>query len=158
MSLSEIFDIIQNPDFKYILKSKLTIKEGNTIPEVAKAFSEIIDMSEDDIIKAWSNQEYLKSLIKDYWFIDNSILNRNILYPLEGYLYPDTYYVTDENPTLEGITKLALDMMDKKLTPYKDKMKEIQVALRSLQLRKKERNYFNRCSRGNVCLWFLYHG
>ena len=40
MSLSEIFDIIQNPDFKYILKSKLTIKEGNTIPEVAKAFSE----------------------------------------------------------------------------------------------------------------------
>ena len=40
----------------------------------------------------------------------------------------------------------------------KDKMKEIQVALRSLQLRKKERNYFNRCSRGNVCLWFLYHG
>ena len=158
MSLSEIFDIIQNPDFKYILKSKLTIKEGNTIPEVAKAFSEILDMSDDDIIKAWSNQEYLKSLIKDYWFIDNSILNRNILYPLEGYLYPDTYYVTDENPTLEGITKLALDMMDKKLTPYKDKMKEIQVALRSLQLRKKERNYFNRCSRGNVCLWFLYHG
>ena len=96
MSLSEIFDIIQNPDFKYILKSKLTIKEGNTIPEVAKAFSEILDMSDDDIIKAWSNQEYLKSLIKDYWFIDNSILNRNILYPLEGYLYPDTYYVTDE--------------------------------------------------------------
>ena len=92
MSLSEIFDIIQNPDFKYILKSKLTIKEGNTIPEVAKAFSEILDMSDDDIIKAWSNQEYLKSLIKDYWFIDNSILNRNILYPLEGYLYPDTYY------------------------------------------------------------------
>ena len=125
MSLSEIFDIIQNPDFKYILKSKLTIKEGNTIPEVAKAFSEILDMSDDDIIKAWSNQEYLKSLIKDYWFIDNSILNRNILYPLEGYLYPDTYYVTDENPTLEGITKLALDMMDKKLTPYKDKMKEM---------------------------------
>ena len=43
----------------------------------------------------------------------------------------------------------------------KDKMKEIQVALRSLQLRKKERNernYFNRCSHGNVCLWFLYHG
>ena len=28
MSLSEIFDIIQNPDFKYILKSKLTIKIG----------------------------------------------------------------------------------------------------------------------------------
>lgn len=43
----------------------------------------------------------------------------------------------------------------------KDKIKEIQVALRSLQLRKKERNernYFNRCSHGNVCLWFLYHG
>ena len=45
-----------------------------------------------------------------------------------------------------------------KFVDNKDKMKEIQVALRCLQLRKKERNYFNRCSRGNVCLWFLYHG
>lgn len=125
MSLSEIFGIIENPDFKYVLKSKLTIKEGNTIPEVAKSFSEILNISDDDIIKAWSKQDYLKSLINDYWFIDNSILNKNLLYPLEGYLYPETYYVTDDKPTVESVTKLALDMMDKKLTPYKDKIKAL---------------------------------
>ncbi|WP_050636375.1 endolytic transglycosylase MltG [Candidatus Stoquefichus sp. SB1] len=125
MSLSKIFSIIEDPDFEYILKSKLTIKEGNTIPEVAKSFGEILDLSKDDIIKQWGKQDYLKSLIKNYWFIDESILNKEIMYPLEGYLYPETYYITEENPTLESVTKLALDMMDKKLSVYKDDIQKL---------------------------------
>lgn len=119
MSLPEIFSIIENPDFEYILKSKLTIREGNTIPEVADSFSEILNMSSQDIIKEWKNTNYLKSLIEEYWFIDDSILNKDLLYPLEGYLFPETYFVTEENPTVASVTKLVLDMMDEKLTSYK---------------------------------------
>lgn len=125
MSLSKIFSIIEDPEFQYIVKSKLTIKEGNTIPEVAKAFSELLDMSDKDIIKTWSSKDYLQSLIKDYWFIDESILNKDIMYPLEGYLYPETYYVTDEEPTIESVTKLSLDMMDKQLSQYKDAIQKM---------------------------------
>ncbi|MFR7590624.1 MAG: endolytic transglycosylase MltG [Longibaculum sp.] len=125
MSLSEIFSIIENPDFKYILKSKLTIKEGNTIPEVAKAFANMLEMSDDDVIKEWNKKDYLKSLIKEYWFIDESILNAEIMYPLEGYLYPETYFITDEKPTVQSVTKLALDMMDKKLSPYQEQIKKM---------------------------------
>lgn len=125
MSLAEIFSIIENPDFQYIVKSKLTIKEGTTIPEVAKAVGKVLDMSDEDVIKAWKKQDYLKLLMKDYWFIDESILNTELLYPLEGYLYPETYYVTDDAPTIENVTKLALDMMDQKLSPYKEQIKSL---------------------------------
>lgn len=125
MSLKKIFSIIENPDFQYILKSTLTIKEGNTIPEVARSFASILDISKDDVIKAWDNKDYLKSLINDYWFLEDVILDNQILFPLEGYLYPETYFVTDDNPTVESMTKLALDMMDKKLTPYKDQIKKM---------------------------------
>jgi len=125
MSLPEIFSIIENPDFEYILKSKLTIKEGNTIPEVAQSFAEVLNVSQEDILKQWSDQDYLKSLIDEYWFIDQSILNSDIMYPLEGYLFPETYYITEENPTIESVTKLSLDMMDQKLSAYQDKIKEM---------------------------------
>lgn len=120
MSLSQIFSIIENPDFQYILKSQLTIKEGNTIPEVAKSFAEALNISSDEVVEQWKQQDYLSKLIDEYWFIDDSIMNTDILYPLEGYLYPETYYVTEQNPTVESLTKLALDMMDEKLKGYQD--------------------------------------
>ncbi|MEG0366910.1 MAG: endolytic transglycosylase MltG [Coprobacillus sp.] len=123
MSLSEIFNIIETGEFKYVLKSKLTIKEGTTIPTVAEEVAKLLEVSKDEVIKKWSNQDYLKSLAKEYWFIDEkTILNKELKYPLEGYLYPETYYVTDEKPTIESVTKLSLDMMDKNLTPLKDKI------------------------------------
>lgn len=125
MSISEMFDIMNDPDMKHILKSELTIKDGNTIPQVAQAYAEILNVSKDDVIKQWSNQDYLKKLVKEYWFIDESILNDQLMYPLEGYLYPETYYITDQNPTLEDMTKVSLDMMDKKLTPYQDQIKKM---------------------------------
>lgn len=125
MSLSDMFDIMNNPQEKYILQSKLTIKDGNTIPQVAEAFAKILKINKEDVIKQWSQQEYLKSLMKDYWFIDESILNKKLMYPLEGYLYPETYFVTDRNPNLKDMTKLGLDMMDKKLTPYKEAIQKM---------------------------------
>lgn len=125
MSLSEIFSIIENPDFKYILSSQLTIKEGTTIPEVAESFAEILNISADEVIKQWDDQEYLQSLIEEYWFLDESILDKDILYPLEGYLYPETYYITEQEPDLKSMTKLTLDMMDERLSEYKDDIEKL---------------------------------
>ncbi len=127
MSLSEIYTIINNPDMKNILKSKLTVKEGNTIPQVAESFAKILNISKDEVIKKWADKNYLQSLIKEYWFIDENILDNKLMYPLEGYLYPETYYITDKNPTLEDMTKISLDMMNKKLSLYKEKIKKMDM-------------------------------
>lgn len=125
MSLSTIFNIINDPQPENIVQFRLTIKEGNTIPQVAKAFADILKTSEENVIKQWADKDYLKSLMKDYWFIDESILDSRLMYPLEGYLYPETYFISQENPTLKDMTKVALDMMDQKLTPYKDEIKNM---------------------------------
>ena len=125
MSLSDIFSLIENPDIDHIVLSKLTIKEGTTIPEVAKEFAQILNISDDEVIKQWEDQAYLKSLIDEYWFIDDSILNSEILYPLEGYLYPETYYITEKEPDLKSMTKLALDMMDEQLSVYRKDIEKL---------------------------------
>ena len=124
MSVKDMYDIMENPEFKYILKSKITIKEGNTIPEVAEEFSRLLKIKKDDVIKQWKDPQLLQSFIKDYWFIDESILNKNLMYPMEGYLYPETYFITEEKPTVESVTRLSLDMMSKILEPYKDEIQK----------------------------------
>jgi conserved hypothetical protein, YceG family len=125
MSLPEIFSVIENPDFDHIVKLKITIKEGNTMREVAESFAEILNISSEEVIKEWADKDYLKSLIDDYWFIDESILDDQLLYPLEGYLFPETYFVTEKNPTVASVTKLSLDMMDKKLSAYKEQIEKL---------------------------------
>ena len=66
------------------------------------------------------NKDYLNELISEYWFIDNSILNDNLYYSLEGYLYPETYEFKNRNVTVKEIFKTMLDEMNKKIEPYKE--------------------------------------
>ena len=39
--------------------------------------------------------EYFDTLIDKYWFLTDEILQSGIMFPLEGYIYPETYFVTD---------------------------------------------------------------
>ncbi|MDD7718685.1 MAG: endolytic transglycosylase MltG, partial [Eubacteriaceae bacterium] len=90
MTLPEIMDAINTGDFNYISKNKLTIIEGATIPQAAEAMSAELPFTSDEIIKKWSDSKYLKTLIDEYWFLSDDILNDGIMYPLEGYIYPET--------------------------------------------------------------------
>ena len=38
------------------------------------------------------------------------------MFPLEGYIYPETYFVTETDPTLESVTKMFLDKTDEELS------------------------------------------
>ncbi|MCD8027627.1 MAG: endolytic transglycosylase MltG [Erysipelotrichaceae bacterium] len=124
MSLKEIFDVIQNPTQEYINSTKLTIIEGSTISDNATVFAEILGISEDEVIEQWADTDFLNSLIEEYWFLDESILDSDIYYPLEGYLYPKTYYIDNISLNLEDMTRVVLDMMDEMLSPYQDQIEE----------------------------------
>ena len=57
MSLSKMYEIMQGKEYKYNLRSELTIKDDNTIPEVADAFSDILDISREEVIKQWADEK-----------------------------------------------------------------------------------------------------
>ena len=122
MSVKEIINTLEegnkyNPD-----EIKITFKEGINMRKIAKAIEEKTNNSYDDVLKKLSDTEYIKSLINDYWFLTDKILDKNIYYSLEGYLYPDTYIFKNKDVTIEKIFKDMLDNMDKVLTPYKDEI------------------------------------
>ena len=81
--------------------------------------------STDDVLAKWSDASFIQELIGEYWFLSDDILNSAIMFPLEGYLYPETYFVVEQEPTIESITRLCLDLMNERLTPYQDRITEL---------------------------------
>jgi len=70
--------------------------------------------------KYMNDSKYIDSLIDQYWFLTNDIKNKDIYYPLEGYLFPSTYNISNKNITNEEIITMMLDQMDNHLTKRKD--------------------------------------
>lgn len=141
MDLKTIFKILEG-DKKYISTAKITILDGNTVPECAKQVAKALNIEVDTnglneeqilaaktqvVLEKWTNKEYLQSLVDQYWFLDQSILGSEIMFPLEGYLGPETYVITSKKTTIEDVTKLMLDQMDKNLTAIKSKIEEFKI-------------------------------
>ena len=125
MDLETMLNIISTGDFQYLLKTKFTIIEGATIPEAAAGIADALGFDKNEVLAKWADRAFLQELIGEYWFLGEEILDGQILYPLEGYLYPETYFVVEQEPTIESITRLCLGLMNEKLTPYQEKMEAL---------------------------------
>ena len=119
MSTLEIFNMIENQRSLENETVTITFVEGKRLTSYVKQISEIFGFSEEDILEKLKNEEYLSKLIDKYWFLTSDILNGDIYYPLEGYLYPDTY-VFKKNSSIEEIIDKFLSNLENKLSVYKE--------------------------------------
>lgn len=122
MSLNEIIDYLKKGSSYNPNEFKITFREGCRITDYAKAISEKIDSSYDDVLDVFVDRDYNTKLISKYWFLTEEILNPDIIYPLEGYIAPDTYFFDDTAMTPQEVIEKLLDETDKKFSPYKDKL------------------------------------
>ncbi len=120
MSFKEMMKIINEGTFEYISKESVEVKDGARLQQVAEAVSEQLPFTTDEILAKWSDEQYLRELIDKYWFLTDDILDEDVMYPLEGYLYADTYFVTSDISDIEGFTEMCLDRMDEVLTERRD--------------------------------------
>ncbi len=122
MSLKEIVKILEDGNIINNEEITITFKEGINFRELAKVIANNTNNTENDVFDTLKDENYLKSLIEDYWFITDDILDKKIYYPLEGYLFPDTYKFVDKNISVTEIFKKLLDQMSIVLEPYKAKI------------------------------------
>ena len=120
MPFREIMTAINTGNFDYVSKETIEVKDGARLQQVAEAISEQLPYSAEEILDKWADKAYLNELIDKYWFLTSDILDSDIMFPLEGYLYADTYFVTSDCSTIEGFTEICLDRMDEVLTERKD--------------------------------------
>ena len=119
MSTREIIKTIANGKVTTKYNINLTFIEGKNIRNYAKVISDNTNNTEEDVFNLLKDTEYIDSLINKYWFLTDEIKNKDIYYPLEGYLYPNTYTFKDKDVSVKEIFSAMLNETDKVLTKYK---------------------------------------
>ena len=122
MSFKEIMDLICNGHANI---NTVTIQfiEGKRLTRYVNDISKKFDYSESDIMKVLNDTDFLNECIEKYWFINDDIKNTKLYYPLEGYLFADTYTFYD-NASIKDIIFRMLDTMATKLEPYRSQIDE----------------------------------
>ena len=130
MGVKKIVETLSGDNYKedYI---NITFKEGLNIRQIAEIIDENTDNTKDDVFNLLKDQNYIDSLINEYWFLTNDIKNEKIYYPLEGYLFPNTYQFKKE-ATVKDIFKTLLDQMDKELSKYKTQIENSSYSIHQL--------------------------
>lgn len=120
MSAKEIVSILSNPQSN-ITGENLVIIEGDNIENVANNVASKSNnrFSKEEVLAYWDNKDTLNTLIDKYWFLDETLLDENIIHPLEGYFAPATYTLTPDY-TIEELTTKFLAAMETNLEPYKE--------------------------------------
>ncbi len=120
LSTEEIIRALQKGTTLNPNEIQVTFKEGITMREVARIISENTENEEEAVLAKTKDTDYLQSLIERYWFLSEDILQEELYYGLEGYLFPDTYNLTNSSVSIEYIFDKMLNRMDEMLSPYRE--------------------------------------
>ncbi len=124
MDVAKIIDCLQKGSDYFPDEITITFLEGKNMRWIASTIAQNTNNTEEAVYSKLTDKEYLNSLIEKYWFITESILDENIYYSLEGYLFPDTYKFSNKDVSVEQIFTAMLDQMEEKLETYKAKIEQ----------------------------------
>lgn len=109
---------------------KVTIPEGKSIDQIAKIYASQLDFKEKDFVEKMKDQDYIEKLIdKHPDILTDEILNADIRFPLEGYLFAATYNFYDEDPTIESVVEKMLEKSEEVITPYLEDMEKKDISV-----------------------------
>ncbi len=133
MSTKEVIETLNNGNIKNIKREevRITFKEGDTLKNFVASLSDKTNINYEEAIDKLNNKEYLKELIDNYWFLTDDILNEEIYYPLEGYIYPETYNFYKETSIEEVISKV-LGVTSEKIKQLKNDMESSKYSIHEI--------------------------
>ena len=97
----------------------ITFLEGKNMRYIASTIAENTNNTANDVYELLEDKDYILSLVDKYWFLTNKVENQGIYYPLEGYLYPDTYSFENKDVSVKTIFEKMLDKMERVLSQYR---------------------------------------
>jgi UPF0755 protein len=133
MSVKDIITSLSTGDIVNVKKDevRITFKEGDTLKKFVTMVANETNIDYDGAIKKLSDKAYLKGLIADYWFLTDDILDEDIYFPLEGYLYPETYNFYKET-SIEQVIRKVLNVTNERLEPIKSKIENSKYNIHEL--------------------------
>jgi len=132
MNVKEITEMLKTGIMHDPNQLNITYLEGKNIRWLASKIAETTNNTEEDVIETIKNKEYIESLIEEYWFLEETIKNKDIYYPLEGYLFPDTYALENKDATVEDIFEKMLNRMEDILDQYKEEIENSKYSVHEI--------------------------
>ncbi|MEH7272567.1 endolytic transglycosylase MltG [Neobacillus vireti] len=118
MEIPEIINRLKTGKVLQKAAFQLTIPEGKQLKEIAQIMAKAVNLPEEEVFNQLNDQTFIQKMMGKYPdLLTSDILNPNIKYPLEGYLFPATYPFYKQNPTVEEMVVTMLDQTKKVITP-----------------------------------------
>ncbi|KHF41969.1 endolytic transglycosylase MltG [Halalkalibacter okhensis] len=95
--------VLQEPELVF------TVPEGRWLEDVAEIIARETDHTEEEVMEVLTDQEYIEALIDQYSMLTEDILDEDIRFALEGYLFPARYDFMDESPSIQSIVEAMLN-------------------------------------------------
>ena len=130
MNVKKIINTLTSDEYQEEFMT-ITFKEGLNIRQIAELIEENTKYTKEDVFNLLKDETYINELINEYWFLTDDIKNEKIYYPLEGYLFPNTYQFK-KDATIKDIFKTLLDQMDEELTQYKTQIDNSNYSIHQL--------------------------
>jgi UPF0755 protein len=96
-------------------EATLTVQEGLTISDIDDKLVSLDVINDSDFEKAVKNfDDY-----ENYWFLDRET-QKELEFPLEGYLYPDTYFIDTVDFDADDLIHIMLDNFENKFSTVRN--------------------------------------
>ena len=98
----------------------INFPEGLTLEQIAEnVIAEKTDYSAEEFMDKVTDEAYIDNLIASYPdLLSEEIKGENVMYALEGYLFPATYPFYEEDPSLELIIEQMLNATQANIAPF----------------------------------------
>jgi UPF0755 protein len=119
MEIPEIINRLKTGKVLQQAAFQLTIPEGKQLKEIAQIIAKTVNLSEEEVFNQLNDRTFIQKMMGKFpSLLTTDILNPNIKYPLEGYLFPATYPFYKQNPTVEEMVVTMLEQTQKVIIPY----------------------------------------
>lgn len=133
MTFPEIIDTLKKGKLMQEVVFKMTIPEGKQLQQIAAIIAEKTNKKEKDVFNELNDRAFIDKLLGKYPdVLSKEIFQKDVRYPLEGYLFPATYPFYKKNPTTEEIVEVMLDKTREVLKTYAGKMEEMEYTPHTL--------------------------
>lgn len=122
MSTNEIAKSLESGKVFSKTAVQFEIKSGSTIELIAATIEENTSITREQFMKNMRDKEYIEQYQEDYpKMLTDEIIQKNIKYPLEGYLSEGIYQFPNSDVTVDQIVKEMLkETYNKTYAIYKD--------------------------------------
>ncbi|MEN2465062.1 endolytic transglycosylase MltG [Ornithinibacillus sp. FSL M8-0202] len=129
MTIDEIIESLKSGRITKEPVYRVTIPEGLTIEEIASIYADKLPITEEEFLEKVTDEAYINQLIEQYSILTEDILNPELRFALEGYLFAATYDFYQEDPPVELIIENMLDKSQAVISQYVDSISERGLSL-----------------------------